>query len=130
LVTDTLILREDGTYQQVYENNLANYYYTGPWNRWYVEYRPSGGLYLHLEWMHYCLNGDAVCRGKGGGGYGPYYDVCEDRSIRDMGDEVILAVAGTEGFRYPGIESVPRGIILVHMRSGSDVPDNFFILRE
>ena len=129
-VTDTLTLREDGTYQQVYQDDLANYYYTSPWNRWYAEHRPSGGLYLHLEGMRYCLGTNEVCRRQGGGGGShPYYDFCEDRSIRNMGNEVILAVTG----RFEGIpwaESPPRGILLQHMRFNPAGIDNFFILQE
>lgn len=130
-VTDTLVLREDGTYQQIYEDDLAHYYYTSSWKRWYVEHRPSGGLYLHLEGMRYCLSTDEICRlEEGGGGYAHFHDPCEDWFIWDIGNEVILTVRGSEGLRYPGIESVPRGIILVHLRSSPDDADSFFILQE
>jgi hypothetical protein len=128
--TDTITLREDGTYQQVYCQK-DGYSYESPWNRWYLENRPSGGLYLHLEGMHYCLSTDEVCkREEGGGGDWSYYDRCEGRLIWTMDKEVILAVTGDKGFRYPGIESVPRGVILWHMRGDVDSADNFFILQE
>ena len=129
-VTDTLILRGDGTYQQIYDNQLADYYYTSPWNEWYVEYRSSGGLYLHLEGMRYCLSTTETCmREGGGGGDWPYYDSCEGRTIWTMDNEVILAITGVGESRYPGVESVPRGILLWHMRS-SAYGDNVFILQE
>jgi hypothetical protein len=128
--TDTITLRENGTYQQTYYSQPDSYYYESPWNRWWVEYRPSGGLYLHLEEMRYCLFTDEVCKREGGGGGDwPYYDPCEDRSIRTMGNEVILTVRGTEGFRYPGIGSVPRGIMLWYMRTSVDTTDHFFVLQ-
>ena len=132
VVTDTLILREDGTYQQIYDNDRTGDHYTSSWNRWYVEYRSSGGLYLHLEGMRYCLGTNEVCRRQGGGGGShPYYDPCEGRSIRNMGSEVILTVRGSEGSRLPGTESAPRGILLWHMRFSSGVwPDDFFILQQ
>jgi hypothetical protein len=130
-VTDTLTLREDGAYRQVYEDDLANYYYTSPWNRWYVEHRSTGTLYLHLEGMRYCLGTDEICRRDGGGGgTHPYHDPCESITIRNMGNEVILVVQGSEGFRYPGIESVPQGILLWHMKFNPEGTDSFFILQE
>ena len=132
VVTDTLILREDGTYRQIYDNERTGEHHTSPWYRWYVEHRPSGGLYLHLGGMRYCLGTNEVCRRQaGGGGDGPYYEPCEDRLIWDMGNEVILTVRGSEESRLPGTESAPRGILLWHARFSSDVwPDHFFILQE
>jgi len=127
---DTIILRADGTYKQVYRQTNDSYTYESPWNRWFLEYRPGGGAYLHLEGMHYCLSIEGVCkREEGGGGDWLYYDPCVGHPVR-MEDEVILAVTGDDGFRYPGIESVPRSIILWHMRSDADNADNFFILQE
>lgn len=129
--TDTLILREDGTYRQIYEDTRLDHQFTTPWNRWYVEHRATGGIYLHLEGMHYCLSTGERCRDpRGGGGDWPYYDRCENRSLRDLGQDVILTVEGSEGLRYPGVESVPRGILLWHMRPQIDNPDKFFILQE
>lgn len=129
-VTDTLVLREDGTYQQVYEDDLADYYYTSPWNQWYVEYRPSGGFHLHLVGMHYCLGTDEICRREsGGGGSHPYYDFCEDRTIWNMGNEIILAVTGREE-GIPDTESPLQGMLLRHMRFNPEGTDSFFVLQE
>lgn len=126
---DTIILQADGTYKQVYRRTNG-YSYESSWNRWHLEQTPEGGAYLHLKGMHYCLSIDEVCKREGGGGGDwPYYDPCVGHSIR-MDDEVILALTGDEGFRYPGVESVPRGIILWHMKSDADSADNFFILEE
>lgn len=127
-VTDTLILREDGTYRQIYENTLSNYYYSGPWKKWYTEYRPSGGLYLHLEGMRYCVGISETCRrSEGGGGHYSYYDPCERRAIWDMYDEVILAVTGP--LPSPG-PPPPRGIMLRHMMTDPDSGSRFFTLLE
>jgi len=41
VVTETLILRADHTYQQIYENDRADYYYTSSWEQWYLESRAS-----------------------------------------------------------------------------------------
>lgn len=128
-VTDTLILREDGTYRQVFEDDLAGYYCTRL-GKWYLEHRASGGLYLHLEGMLYRLEIDEPCdKESGGGGNWHYYDPCERQAVR-MGGEVILAVTGLGDFRYPGIVTVPRGILLWHMRTEPEASDEFFILQE
>jgi hypothetical protein len=130
VVTDTLVLREGGTYQQIYDNERTGDHYTSLWNRWYMEYRASGGLYLHLEGMRYCLGTSEVCRREGGGGGNhPYYDFCEDRTVRDMGNEVVLAVTGKEE-GFPGADSPPRGILLWHMKFNPEGTDNFFALQE
>lgn len=129
LSNDTITLQADGTYKQVYRETNG-YTFESPLNRWYLEHRPDGGTYLHLVKMHYCLSIEEVCkREEGGGGNWPYYDSCVDHSIK-MVNEVILAVTGDEGFRYPGIQSVPRGIILWHMKSDADNADKFFILQD
>jgi hypothetical protein len=65
--TDTIILREDGTYQQIYHRYTDNYRLETPWQRWYVETRPSGKLYVHLEGMHYCILTEDVCALERGG---------------------------------------------------------------
>jgi hypothetical protein len=49
---DTITLRADGTYKQVYRQP-DGYTYESPWNRWYLEYRDSGWIYVHLEGMRY-----------------------------------------------------------------------------
>lgn len=128
--TDTIVLREDGTYQQIYQLAATEYHYESPWYQWSFERRPSGRLYLHLRNMRYCLITDEVCALEGGGtGNGLLYDPGEDRNIK-MAGEVVLVVAGVEGMKYPNIEDVPRGIILVHMRPEIDRANVFFTLQE
>ncbi len=119
-VTDTIILQKDRTYREIYENDLADKYIIIS-GTWYLETRPDGGLYLHLEGMDYRPGGGRVS--------GVYYDRCSGELVGTI-DEVILAVTGDEGFRYPRIEYVPRGILLWHMRVEPDCTDNFFILQE
>ncbi len=62
--TDTIILRQDGTYKQVYYSRPNDYYYESTWNEWWLEHRASGGLYLHLDDMRYCLSTDELCRAE------------------------------------------------------------------
>jgi hypothetical protein len=125
--TETLTLREDGTYQQ--QVHFPDYEYSGAWEKWYLEERPSGGVHLHLEGMHYCLGTGSICRAGGGGGE-LYYDPCEGRSFRFTGNEVILAVHGTVGLELAGIRSAPRGIVLHQMRFHYESTDHFFVLQE
>ena len=121
--TDTLVLRGDGTYKQIFVRS-DGYRYESGWNRWWLERRPSGGLYLHLEGMHKCDVTDTLCRQEGGGGGDmPWWDPCEDRVFRMRGD-VVLSVTGTPAWHDP----VPRGIVLNHMLSG--VSGFYFTLQE
>lgn len=127
--TDMIILREDGTYRQMYEKSNGRRYESS-WNRWQVERRPGGGLYVHLEGMRYCDSIDEDCeRHEGGGGDWLFYDFCEDRVLKMRG-EVILAIVGTEGSRHPVLKTAPRGIALMHMRSDLDSGSSFFVLKK
>lgn len=131
IITDTLLLREDGTYQQIYENQDTGEHYVSSWSQWRIEQSSAGTTRLYLEGMRYCLATNEICNQSGGGGGShSYYDPCEDVVIWDMGSEVILGVHGVEGFQYPGIDSVPRDILLWHMKFNPEGTDEFFILLE
>jgi hypothetical protein len=45
---DTLTLRADGTYQQVYKD-ANGYVYKSSWNKWYLEHLPDERLRVHLK---------------------------------------------------------------------------------
>jgi len=127
VVSDILVLREDGTYRQVYQKSNG-YRYEGPWQLWWVERRPSGGLYLHLKGMRYCDALDEVCADpKGGTGDLLLYDWCEDRLLT-VHEEVILNIIGATGTRLPHLQTAPRGIALMHLRSSPDSGTRFFVL--
>lgn len=127
--TDTLIVRADGTYRQEYRGSVFEY--SGPWEKWYLEQRPSGGLYMHLEGMRYCLGTNSICQLPGGGGGSfMYRDPCEGRLITDMFGEVILVVQGSAGLEVVGVKSAPRGIVLRQMRFSTPSGDHFFVLQE
>ena len=127
--SDRIILHDDGTYKQmiVKSNGIR---YDSSWNSWWIEYRESGGTYLHLEGMRYCSGIDEDCeRSEGGGGETLYYDYCENRTLRMKG-EVLLAVVGAEGTNNPLLKSAPRGIFLMHMSSDRDSGTNYSVLEE
>lgn len=129
-VTDTLTLLPDHTYQQIYEDDEMDYYYTSPWNAWYLEPRASGGFYLHLVDMRYCLSGQDLCQSAGGGGpHGwLYVEDCEDR-VQEMNDEVILTVEGTrQGLKIRGAKFSPKGLLLGQLRADGDTNREWFVL--
>ena len=57
---DTLILREDGTFKQIYENRRENYTFETPWNKWWLERFPDGRIWVHLKGARYYLGGIPV----------------------------------------------------------------------
>jgi len=127
--TEEIILRVDGTYRQVYQRSNG-YHYESSWQRWWIEHRPSGGDYLHLEAMRYCrLTAEVCAMPEGGGGDRLFHDACEDRLL-EMGGEVVLAVVGTKGTRHPSVIDAPKGIALMHMLPSLDTTTSFFVLEE
>jgi hypothetical protein len=127
--TDTLTIREDGTYKQVYACDVC---YEGEGRffektgQWWLEERSNGGLYLHLEGMRRCDNTDEVCEWEsGGGGDYPYWNYCEGR-VEHMPGEVILMVTGMP----PGLGPAPRGVLLRHMATSRESAVASFALQE
>jgi len=116
--TDTLILKDDGTYKQIYHHPDTRYSFESDWQEWWVEHRDSGLLRLHLKDMHRCDGIGELCERQGGGLGGEttdidYYaiDYCENESVK-MPDEIILVVTGVEA-KYT---NVLRNIWLRQMR--------------
>ena len=90
--SDTLIIREDGTYKQITHLNDPTVDYESDWQKWWIEYHASGILYLHLEGMRFCaINPSFNCNEPTG--YMVWYDFCEDKTIA-MDNEGILIVLG------------------------------------
>jgi hypothetical protein len=54
--TDRLIIREDGTFKQIYRDE-EGYVYETSWNKWWVERFPDGRAWVHLEGARYYLDG-------------------------------------------------------------------------
>ncbi|MBN1303337.1 MAG: hypothetical protein JXA13_02805 [Anaerolineales bacterium] len=117
---DLLIFKEDGTYKQIYSdpNPSPNesIHYESDWQKWWLEYRDSGYIRLHLKGMRRCDGIELFCQ-REVGGIDPELvwaiDYCEDEIV-EMPDEVVLIVTGSK-------EKVPRGIILRQTRlAGSE----------
>ena len=90
--SDTLVIREDGTYKQTIHLDVPTVDYESDWQRWWLEYHTSGIPYLHLEGMRFCaINPSFNCNDPTG--HMVWYDFCEDTSIA-MDNEGILIVLG------------------------------------
>lgn len=123
---DNLVLKEDGKYDQAYFLKTDGYSFTNVGNTWWLEWRNSGGAYLHLDHMRRCDNIDELCeRESGGGGDFTYWDFCEDRGVT-MKDEVILLVTGTRD----DVPIPPKGIWLWQMGLDPDGGSSYFVLIE
>lgn len=115
---DTITLKADGTYQQIFQAPESNYFYKSPWNKWYVEYTTDGKPKLHLEGMRYCV-GVHICEATGRGEPTLLYDFI-DRDLVELTNEVILRVTGDE--------KTPRGIRLWHLQIDEDTGPEYFVL--
>lgn len=50
---DTVVLRADGTFKQVYQDRTMDYRFETPWNEWWLETMGDGAVRLHLEGGRY-----------------------------------------------------------------------------
>lgn len=119
---DTITLRADGTYQQIFQSPESNYFYESPWNKWYIEYTSDGKPKLHLEGMRYCVTLIYLCEATGHGKPQLYYDFIE-RGVVKLTNEVILRITGDE--------KSPRGIRLWQLQiDEDDGPEPFVFVDE
>ena len=90
---------------------------------WWLEQRPSGCVYVHLEGMRYFHGGGVLAdhgnRYEPGGTLHTFVEKCEDRLIT-MPDKVVLIVTNRP--------RLPRGIGLLFPKSGRDNADNSMLL--
>jgi hypothetical protein len=123
---DILILREDGIYQQIYDDPDAGQRYESDWHEWWIERRESGYLRLHLEGMRRAGEIESIFNREGGGIDPELFtaiDYCENKVV-EMPDEIVLIVTGSK-------DDVPRGIILRQTRlAGSEWTWSFRLQEE
>lgn len=62
---DTLILKANGTFKQIYENRSRDYIFETPWNKWWLERLPDGRVRIHLKGARYYLHGIREAEEKG-----------------------------------------------------------------
>lgn len=119
---DTITLGSGGTYQQIFRGT-GGYYYAGPPDKWWVEYRLSGCVYVHLEGMRYYASnrglGESGGRDPTGQPFKWFLDLCESRHVQ-MVDKVILRVQSNP--------DALRGIELTQMKTSIDSSNRFFFL--
>jgi hypothetical protein len=116
--TDRLILREDGTFKQIYRDEKG-YVYETLWNKWWVEHFPDGRVRVHLEGGRWYLNGIKFAEldglrspGIGGPPARHFYDPFAKGWV-EMVRKLVL-----------NVRRVSSGeLILVHMSSSANVPN-------
>jgi hypothetical protein len=125
--TDTLILKEDGIYKQIFDDPIPAYHYESDWQKWWLEYGGSGIPHLYMQRMRKCDGLSEDCRRESGGsGDRLWLDFCEHRVIQMPPGGVILLVTGLpEGYTQP-----PRGILLRQLVNDSDATGGTFQLQE
>ena len=125
-ITDTLVIRENGTYKQIYTNSITDYYFESDWQKWRIEYRKSGIPHLHMQGMRKCDGISERCqREEGGGDDTLWFDYCEERLIPMRGEVILLVIGVPERFAQPS-----RGILLRQLSVNSDTFAGTFQLQE
>jgi len=123
-VTDTLIIRDDGMYKQIFTAGIPGLDFESDWKKWWLERRPSGYIRLHMEGMHKCDDLEEICERPNGGMSSDDWaiDPCEGELI-SMPDKVVLIVSG---YHLPR----PREIVLRQTRVGGSDWTYSFALQE
>jgi hypothetical protein len=120
---DTLIIKDNGLYMQIYDSPDAGLHYESGWQEWWIERRLSGYIRLHLKGMRRAGEVDSIFNREGGGIDPELFrsiDYCEGDEVT-MPDEIILIVTGTN-------YDTPRGIILRQTRlAGSEWTNSFHL---
>jgi hypothetical protein len=113
---DTLVLKENGTYKQTYDDPDAGQWYESDWQEWWLEQRESGYFRLHLKGMRRAGEIESIFNREGGGIDPEIFtaiDYCENEVV-EMPEEIVLIVTGTK-------DEAPHGIILRQTRlAGSE----------
>jgi hypothetical protein len=117
---DTLILRSDGTFKQVYTSGyVEGYVYETGWESWGMQRLGDGRVRLRLEGARFYADGIAIAEEGGwGDGSGSFYDPITIRPV-DMNGKLLLNVrldpdrelilyqmwsTGDQGFAMTGCE--------------------------
>ncbi|OGO40819.1 MAG: hypothetical protein A2W36_05860 [Chloroflexi bacterium RBG_16_58_14] len=121
--TDWMIIRADGTYQQIYDNSREDYFYKSPRNKWWLERLTNGLIRIHLSGGRYYLAGIDIGEREGLGPVCPpddpdcfwenqpevFYDPFAKESIEMVGELVLNVQLDKNG-----------NLILHHMWTSSD----------
>jgi len=94
--SDTLIIRDNGTYKQIIKLEFQSIEYESDWQAWWFEYRDNGTGYLHLDDYRICAaTTEDSCDWINDGNM-PYADVCDGQWMDPypLPGEIILVVRG------------------------------------
>lgn len=117
---DTLTLKPDGTFRQVFEKSREKYVYDSGWNQWNLEKLPKGIARLHLQGGRYYLAG--ISKGENDGKIPCIENDCTLEGLPDMfydpfADEVVSMV--NELLLVVQLDST-NSLILHHVWTSSD----------
>ena len=122
-VRDTVTIKSDGTFKQVFENHKKNYIYDSGWQKWTLQQVSKDFTYLHLNGGRYYIEGIPIGEAQGKKnlerpclgndctwGLSPrvFYDPFTDTTTQ-MVDELILVPVKDK-----------NGLILHHIWTSSD----------
>ncbi len=109
---DTLILREDGKFKQIYKNQRENYVYETPWNEWWLERFPDGRMRVHLKGARYYLDGIPLAEIHESEPWTYCDPFAMDKDWRDWSVNMVRQL-------ILNVRSLPSGeLVLAHMWSG------------
>lgn len=126
----TLILYEDGTYRQLYENPITgDSYESSGKDRWWVQKLESGIWRVHLAGMKMCDHGlYSDCERYGDENRrGLWFDICHEEGVNTR-DNFVLLVIGSDPESILG--EVPKGIRLKYLIQDPDSSTGSFQLQE
>ena len=131
--TDRLIIKEDGTYKQTFEDRETNYAFETDWNPWRLEELPDGRVYIHFDEGRYYPAGVRIAELDGmgdpcptnlpdcisGNNPRPFYDPYTKDSI-EMLKQLVLTIrvdSRGEPFFHHMWTSTDRGFALLGGRT-------------
>jgi hypothetical protein len=113
---DTLYIRDDGTFRQVYENHYArDYIFETPWSEWWLQRFGDGRVRIHLEGARYYLGG--IAEGELDG-FWPGFPTCTPGTIAERST---LPYPFVDPFTRERVQ-MPRELVLeVRVDSSGDI---------
>jgi len=109
---DTLILREDGKFKQIYKNQREEYVYETTWNEWWLERFPDGRVRVHLKEARYYLDGIPLAEIHESEPWTYCDPFAGDKDWRDWSVDMVRQI-------MLNVRSLPSGeLVLAHMWSG------------
>ncbi len=125
--TDTLILRDDHKFRQIYDDPVTKEHFETDWQSWEVIFNENDRPYLQLWGMRECDLTPHLCRGEKINEEYLVEDRCEGRLITVTSDKVLLVVIEVPPTAY---YQIPNDLALCHMGKEPDTGLTCFTLIE